>query len=958
MSEVFRTEEFEQLIADGTVGAVLDDFELDFDELLAPFNPLVFLFGGGPDLTAEEFTADRITLLAEPFSFGPGGQAEGVYTVTIEGAGFGPLGDDADFEEALIEGTATGTLSSITIDHFPDIEAREDGTDDTRILDMSISPAGYSIVSGGQSLEITGTLPDSFEQFGEILMGFDAFFMSLQEADEEGEEPDFSLLDDIFDGYSISSVILSDGGDTLLTANFTDDALEIEIDGYRIVFCDFDFDLATFFEATDAFGDFEDTLIWPELALFNDRGEPLPISSEAGFINTGGFEESTSLFFLLDEDATGTYFLQISADPEGPQQTGLYQVIESPNFFAGDDIPEEEYERVLEDQGNAPASIQTPYTLPVGDPLDNELVGDFLGRIDPEGDVDWLRVDLDDPGGYTFRAFGLPDDLDDLNLDALFTFFGVTCIEVYNPSGDLIARSDDPELLTGPPPVPGPGDNGDDDDDDDDTTPPVTPDFPSIPPGPAWGLGDPHLMTLDGAAYDFHAAGEYVMVRATDGRDFEVQARMAPVGENVTANVAAAVQLDGGAVMVDALGPDPLRVDGEAVTLEDGEFLDLGGDRVYYQEVNNSYLMIHTGDGDMETGYSAVQVNVGPQWVDIVVGLDDAWAGTVEGLLGNFDGNPDTDIALPDGTVLDRPLAFDDLYGDYREGWRVTTEDQSLFTYAEGEGPDSFYLPDYPTAMVSVGDFPQEAQDAAAAQLEAAGLEPDTVAFNNALLDVLLTGDERFIGSGQTAQEKEDTRPEDAPAPTVPETDGGGLEGLVTLSGRLMDVKGEAMNDSTVTFQPAGRSVALTRNTRDDDAFEFDLMPSESGGRLEPTRDYDADTDGSPSALDALDVLRMAVGLTPSFGDATPEAFIAADMNRDGQITALDALEVLRAAVGITSDNAPQWVFVDAEADLSETVTGRDAVNYETGVQVDGFDGDLSGLDMKGILLGDMNAFT
>ncbi|NYS26467.1 VWD domain-containing protein [Rhodobacteraceae bacterium 2376] len=955
MSEVFRTEEFDQLIADGTVGAALDDFELDFDELLAPFNPLVFLFGGGPDLTAEEFTADRITLLAEPFSFGGQG-AEGVYTVTIEGSGFGPLGDDADFEEALIEGTATGSFETITIDHFDDLASREDGAGATRILDMSISPAGYSIVSGGQSLEITGTLPDSFEQFGEILMGFDAFFMSLQEADEEGEEPDFSLLDGIFDGYSISDVVLSDGGDTLLTASFTEDALEIEIDGYRIVFCDFDFNLATFFEAAGAFDDFEDSMIWPELTLFNDRGEPMPQVSEAGFINASNNEDTAFLNFTVLEEGTGTYFIQVGADPEGPQTSGFYQLIESINFFAGDDISEEDYERI-EEQADAPADITTPYTLPVGDPMENEPVGDFLGRIDPEGDLDWIRVDLDAPGSYSFRAFGIPDDLDDLNLDALFTFFGVTCVEVYNPGGDLIARADDPESLFGPPPVPGPGD--DDDDDDDNGGPgddePVV--FPPLPPGPAWGLGDPHLMTLDGVGYDFHAAGEYVMVRATDGRDFEVQARMAPVGENVTANIAAAVQLDGASVMVDAMGPDPLRVNGEAVTIEDGGFIELGGDRVYFNAGTNSYLMVHTGDGDMDTGYSAVQVIVGPQWVDIIVGLDDAWAGTVEGLLGNFDGNPDTDIALPDGTVLDRPLTFEDLYGDYRDAWRVATEDQSLFTYAAGEGPDSFYLPDYPTAMVSVADFSQEAQDAAAAQLEAAGLEPGTVAFNNALLDVLLTGDDRFIGSGQTAQENEDTRPDDAPPPVVPDTDGGGLEGLVTLSGRLVDMGGEGMNGATVTFQPAGRSVALTRHTREGDEFGFDLMPSDTGGRLEATRDYDQSSDGRPTAQDALEVLRMAVGLTPSFGEATPEAFIAADMNRDGQINAQDALEVLRAAVGLESANAPQWVFVDAEADLSETVTGRDAVNYETGVQVAGFDGDLSGLDMKGILLGDMSAY-
>ncbi|MFU8898859.1 MAG: VWD domain-containing protein [Roseinatronobacter sp.] len=89
-------------------------------------------------------------------------------------------------------------------------------------------------------------------------------------------------------------------------------------------------------------------------------------------------------------------------------------------------------------------------------------------------------------------------------------------------------------------------------------------------------IADPHLVTLDGLAYDFHAAGEFVLTRSTDG-SFEVQARMAPVGENASENVAAAVRLEGGTVMVDATTPDSVLINGNAVTLTSGQSIAVGG---------------------------------------------------------------------------------------------------------------------------------------------------------------------------------------------------------------------------------------------------------------------------------------------------------------------------------------------------------------------------------------------
>jgi len=571
----------------------------------------------------------------------------------------------------------------------------------------------------------------------------------------------------------------------------------------------------------------------------------------------------------------------------------------------------------------------TPYMVP--------SQGQFSGVLYPDGDRDWAYVDLEAGGSYDFDMFpGFfepPWEFEGYALGpvTLTDPLGETILHI--PETDLTDTMAIQELIDeisaqlealGLPPLP------------DDLL--------------GLNSGDPHILTLDGAAYDFHAAGEYVMARATDGSDFEVQARMAPVGENVTANVAAGVQLDGSAVMIDAAAANPLSIDGVAATVADGGVLLVGQDRIYRE--GDTYTLIHTRDGDMTTGYSAVVASVVGDRVDITVALENYWAGNVKGLLGNANGNQADDIALADGTPLARPLKFDDVYGQYRDDWRVDTEADSLFSYAVGEGPDSYYLPNYPTGMISLDNF--DPADVAAAETVVAdgGLQSGTLAFQQAVLDYLLTEDESYIDSARNTQQTIDNRQADAPAVDAPDTDGGGLEGLLALSGRLTTPTGDDISGATVTFQPTGRSVSLARLTRGDGEFNFDMVANEEG-HLNATRGYDTNTDPAITAGDALDVLRIAVGLAPSFGPAQAQNLVAADINRDGGITAGDALDVLRNAVGLESEHAPQWQFFGATTDWNALGLDKDNTAVDSGIDVAAISGNAD-LPMVGILLGNM----
>ena len=193
---------------------------------------------------------------------------------------------------------------------------------------------------------------------------------------------------------------------------------------------------------------------------------------------------------------------------------------------------------------------------------------------------------------------------------------------------------------------------------------------PPPPPTPAaWTLGDPHRLTLDGLGYDFHAVGEYVLLLGQAGDavgGFEIRSRMTPATDdqgadldNVSVNAAIAMRAaNGDAVMIDSNDGLPLSVNGVAVDLADADSLAVGADRVF--RADDTYTMVFAGaDGILNDGDTQVAVVVHDARVDLSVRISEALAGRVEGLLG--DGDTGNDIARADGTVLARPLAFEDL---------------------------------------------------------------------------------------------------------------------------------------------------------------------------------------------------------------------------------------------------------------------------------------------------------
>jgi hypothetical protein len=251
--------------------------------------------------------------------------------------------------------------------------------------------------------------------------------------------------------------------------------------------------------------------------------------------------------------------------------------------------------------------------------------------------------------------------------------------------------------------------------------------------------GDPHLVTFDKAYYDFQAVGEFVVVRATGGEPLEVQARQGPLGPSRTVSINTALAF--------LLGTQKIElniVNGLTQVRVDGKVSDPDGHTVVFRESDISPVGgydIHWPDGS-----EAAVDQIGTYGFRLLLKLSGSRAGKVEGLLGNFDGDPANDIAPRGGAALTQPVPYEKLYPSYADSWRVT-QANSLFAYAQGQSTETFTDRKYPEKPMSVKDL----SDARRAQAEEicrwAGLT-DPWQFLECVFDVGVSGRPEFAVSG------------------------------------------------------------------------------------------------------------------------------------------------------------------------------------------------------------------
>src|SRR6185312_1829678 len=137
---------------------------------------------------------------------------------------------------------------------------------------------------------------------------------------------------------------------------------------------------------------------------------------------------------------------------------------------------------------------------------------------------------------------------------------------------------------------------------------------------------------------------------------------------------------------------------------------------------------------------------VGAWGVSASMRLADARRGRVEGMLGNFDGNPANDIAPHGGRALAQPPPFATLYPAFADSWRVA---RSLFDYGPGQSTATFTDRAFPHSAAELADA--AARSAAEAICRNAGVF-DLTTLQNCILDVGLTGQPAFASDAAAAQ--------------------------------------------------------------------------------------------------------------------------------------------------------------------------------------------------------------
>lgn len=308
--------------------------------------------------------------------------------------------------------------------------------------------------------------------------------------------------------------------------------------------------------------------------------------------------------------------------------------------------------------------------------------------------------------------------------------------------------------------------------------------------------GDPHIVTIDGLAYDFQSAGEFVLLR---GQNLEIQARQTaigtdgPLGPNahtglsscVSLNTAAAVRVNGHRITYQPNSsgePDPqglqLRINGNLSRMSnEGIILD-SGERIIQTSAPGG-IQIQAPGGTL----IVVTPNWWPHYKVWYLDIDIRHARATEGVMGAVPvGNwlP----ALPDGTLMgprprDLHQRYVDLYDKFENAWRVT-DATTLFDYAldtstatfavdswPAENPESCIAPRQPGGPIEKAPLKRLALEVA--QQHCAGIVGDN-AKANCVQDVMVTGEPGFAQGYLRAEEIERNALPTAPVLGFPET--------------------------------------------------------------------------------------------------------------------------------------------------------------------------------------------
>jgi Bacterial Ig-like domain (group 3)/Repulsive guidance molecule (RGM) C-terminus len=287
-------------------------------------------------------------------------------------------------------------------------------------------------------------------------------------------------------------------------------------------------------------------------------------------------------------------------------------------------------------------------------------------------------------------------------------------------------------------------------------------------------IGDPHVHTVNGVAYDFQSVGEFTLL--LDGNRMEIQVRQTPVPtanpakdahsgltECVSINTAVAVRMGPHRIALQQ-GPERERlefyVDGKAANMPtDG--IDLGSSRVTTFAADGATgIRVDFEDGTVVLITPTLWAANNVWYLDVSVSHTSADEG-VMGFIPKGSWLPrlrnGVDVGPMPASLHDRYVT---LYKTFADSWRVTDK-TSLFVYAPGTSTATFTDPDWPAEKLPCNLKPQFQIPGVQVHQGMPVDRAETICrvvtdkdlYQNCVFDVATTGDELFAQAYVFAQE-------------------------------------------------------------------------------------------------------------------------------------------------------------------------------------------------------------
>ncbi|KAH9492107.1 hypothetical protein Btru_026966, partial [Bulinus truncatus] len=270
--------------------------------------------------------------------------------------------------------------------------------------------------------------------------------------------------------------------------------------------------------------------------------------------------------------------------------------------------------------------------------------------------------------------------------------------------------------------------------------------------------GDPHIMTLDQKLYTLNGWSEYIMISIPE-KKFMFQARTDRLETsngkiiNATVFVAFAVNEDDGTSKLQvelSLKKTTLNIMADNIDYTK-DFYSLTD----FQRTLKNFIILREDSGNKSKLVASficgitLKIFIGVRSLEVTVQADSNLAGKTRGLMGNFDGNPDNDFILPNGTVLAANQTDTErkLFYNFGKEWEVN-ESSSVFKYNEGETSATYKHSEFTPMFLE--EVPNVYITAARSKC---GLENDACIY-----DYLATEDEEFVkNTNSTDQESKAT---------------------------------------------------------------------------------------------------------------------------------------------------------------------------------------------------------